>query len=304
VSTAPYREQVSLLLRVLPIIGREEAFALKGGTAINLFVRDLPRLSVDIDLTFLPLVDRVASLTAIYEALQRVANLVKRQIPGTTVHPSRRTDAPKLFIGGRGARVTVEPNVTLRGSVFPAREARTAPAVEAEFEQSVSTRILSVADLYGGKLVAALDRQHPRDLFDVKILLEAEGLTDEIRTAFVIYLASHSRPIAELLDPKLKPLDKLFESQLAGMIRAPVTCRELAATRDQLIRRLQRDLNPSERAFLISLKRGEPQWDLIPVAHMREMPAIRWKLRNVRQLATRGRQHEAAIRRLRELLKV
>ena len=303
-STAPYREQVSLLLRVLPIIGREEAFALKGGTAINLFVRDLPRLSVDIDLTFLPLVDRVASLTAIYEALQRVANLVKRQIPGTTVHPSRRTDAPKLFIGRRGARVTVEPNVTLRGSVFPAREARTAPAVEAEFEQSVSTRILSVADLYGGKLVAALDRQHPRDLFDVKILLEAEGLTDEIRTAFVIYLASHSRPIAELLDPKLKPLDKLFESQLAGMIRAPVTCRELAATRDQLIRRLQRDLNPSERAFLISLKRGEPQWDLIPVAHMREMPAIRWKLRNVRQLATRGRQHEAAIRRLRELLKV
>ena len=81
------------------------------------------------------------------------------------------------------------------------------------------------------------------------------------------------------------------------MIRAPVTCRELAATRDQLIRRLQRDLNPPERAFLISLKRGEPQWDLIPVAHMREMPAIRWKLRNVRQLATRGRQHEAAIRR-------
>jgi len=71
-STTPYREQVALLLRVLPIIGREEAFALKGGTAINLFVRDLPRLSVDIDLTFLPLVDRVAALSAIREALQRV----------------------------------------------------------------------------------------------------------------------------------------------------------------------------------------------------------------------------------------
>jgi hypothetical protein len=55
-SSMPYREQVSLLLRVLPIVGREEVFALKGGTAINLFVRDLPRLSVDIDLTFLPLV--------------------------------------------------------------------------------------------------------------------------------------------------------------------------------------------------------------------------------------------------------
>lgn len=303
-SAAPYHEQVSLLLRVLPIIGREEAFALKGGTAINLFVRDLPRLSVDIDLTFLPLVDRVAALSAIHEALQRVANLIKRQIPGTIVHASRRADAPKLFVDAQGARVTVEPNVSLRGSVFPAGEARTAPTVEAEFEQSVSTRVLSLADLYGGKLVAALDRQHPRDLFDVKILLEGEGLRDEIRTAFVVYLASHSRPIAELLDPKLKPLEKLFESQLVGMIRSPVTYRELEATRDQLIRRLQRDLSASERAFLLSLKRGEPQWDLISVAHMREMPAIQWKLRNVRQLATRRRQHEAAVRRLRDLLKV
>ena len=303
-SAAPYREQIALLLRVLPIVGREEAFALKGGTAINLFVRDLPRLSVDIDLTFLPLVDRVAALTAIHNGLERVEGLIKRQIPGTTVHASRRTDAPKLFVDGRAARVTVEPNVTLRGSVFPPREARTAPAVEAEFEQSVSTRVLSLADLYGGKLLAALDRQHPRDLFDVKVLLEAEGLSDEIRTAFVVYLASHSRPIAELLDPKLKPLEKLFESQLAGMIRSPVTCRELEATREQLIRRVQRDLSPSERAFLVSLKRGEPQWELIPVAHLREMPAVQWKLRNVRQLATRRRQHEAALRRLRELLKV
>jgi len=303
-SAIPYREQISLLLRVLPIVGREEAFALKGGTAINLFVRDLPRLSVDIDLTFLPLVGRVAALSAIHEALQRVEALIRRQIPGTTVHASRRTDTPKLFIDGRGARVTVEPNVTLRGSVFSPREARTAPAVEAEFEQSVSTRVLSLADLYGGKLVAALDRQHPRDLFDVKVLLEAEGLTEEIRTAFVIYLASHSRPIAELLDPKLKPLEKLFESQLAGMIRSPVTCRELEATRDQLIRRVQRDLSSSERAFLLSLKQGEPQWGLIPVAHLREMPAIQWKLRNLRQLATRRRKHEAAIRRLRDVLQV
>ena len=303
-SADPYREQISLLLRVLPIIGREEAFALKGGTAINLFVRDLPRLSVDIDLTFLPLVDRVAALTAIHQALQRVEGLIKRQIPGTTVHASRRTDTPKLFIDGRGARVTVEPNVTLRGSVFPPREARTTETVEAEFEQSVSTRVLSIADLYGGKLVAALDRQHPRDLFDVKVLFEAEGFTDEVRTAFVVYLASHSRPIAELLNPKLKPIERLFESQLAGMIRTAVTCPELEATRDRLIRRVRRDLSSSERAFLLSLKQGNPQWGLIPVAHLREMPAIQWKLRNLQQLATRRRQHEAAIRRLREVLEL
>jgi predicted nucleotidyltransferase component of viral defense system len=303
-STAPYREQVTLLLRILPIIAREEAFALKGGTAINLFVRDLPRLSVDIDLTYLPLGDRIAALTGIREGLQRVETGIKRQLAGTAVHASRRPDTPRLFVDAPGARVTVEPNTTLRGSVFPAREARTVAAVEAEFEQSVSARVLSSADLYGGKIVAALDRQHPRDLFDVKMLLESEGITDEFRTAFVVYLASHSRPIAELLTPKLKPLEKLFESQLAGMVRNPVTCKELEHTRHELIRRVRRDLTQQERAFLLSLKRTEPQWGLIPVPHLRQMPAIQWKLQNLQQLATRPRQHGAAMRRLQEVLQL
>jgi len=303
-NSSPYREQVSLLLRVLPIIARERAFALKGGTAINLFVRDLPRLSVDIDLTFLPLTDRVAALSAIHEALQRTEGLIKRQISGTSVRASRRPDAPKLFVEGRGARVTVEPNVIFRGSVFPPVVCRTVKEVETEFEQSVTTNVLAPADLYGGKLAAALDRQHPRDLFDVKLLLEADGFTDEVRTAFIIYLASHPRPMAELLAPKLKPLEKLFESQLAGMLRTAVTCQELEATREHLIRRVQRDLSPTERAFLLSLKRGEPQWELVPVPHVREMPAIRWKLRNLQQLATRARQQEAAIRKLRDVLQI
>jgi predicted nucleotidyltransferase component of viral defense system len=303
-STAPYREQVSLLLRILPIIAREEAFALKGGTAINLFVHDLPRLSVDIDLTYLPLGDRIAALTGIREGLQRIETGIKRRFAGTTVHASRRADTPRLFVDAPGARVTVEPNTTLRGSVFQAREARTVAAVETEFEQSVIARVLSAADLYGGKIVAALDRQHPRDLFDIRMLFQGEGISDEIRTAFIVYLASHSRPIAELLDPKLKPLEKLFQSQLAGMIRNPVTCRELEEARNQLIRRVQQDLTSKEREFLLSLKRAEPRWDLIPVAHLREMPAIQWKLRNLQQLAKRARQHGAAIRKLREVLQL
>jgi len=126
-SATLHREQVSLLLRVLPILAREEVLALKGGTAINLFVRDLPRLSVNIDLTFLPLVDRDAALTAIDAALQRAGSAVKRQIPGASVRASKRLDAPKLFVEARGARVTIEPNATLRGSVFPAQESMSLP---------------------------------------------------------------------------------------------------------------------------------------------------------------------------------
>jgi predicted nucleotidyltransferase component of viral defense system len=213
VSAPLYREQVILLLRVLPIIARVSAFALKGGTAINLFVRNFPRLSVDIDRAYLPLGDRVAALSAIHDGLRRIAQTVEWQLPGVTVHESRRPDIPKLFIDARGARIKVEPNTVFRGSVFTPLMSRTVPEVEAEFERAVTTPTLSVADLYGGKIVAALDRQHPRDLFDVKLLLEAEGITKEIRTAFVVYLASHARPMAELLMPRLKPIAKIFESE-------------------------------------------------------------------------------------------
>ena len=145
-SSMPYREQVSLLLRVLPIVGREEVFALKGGTAINLFVRDLPRLSVDIDLTFLPLVERNEALVGIRDALQHIAAAIKNQIPEATVNASPRLDAPKLVVGALGAVIKVEPNATLRGSVYPPNVRRTTPTVETEFEQSVSVSVLSEAE--------------------------------------------------------------------------------------------------------------------------------------------------------------
>ena len=300
-SSMPYREQVSLLLRVLPIVGREEVFALKGGTAINLFVRDLPRLSVDIDLTFLPLVERNEALVGIRDALQHIAAAIKNQIPEATVNASPRLDAPKLVVGARGAVIKVEPNATLRGSVYPPSVRRTTPTVETEFEQSVSVSVLSEADLYGGKLVAALDRQHPRDLFDTKLSL-AEGLTDEVRMAFVVYLASHGRPISEILDPALKPLQKLFDGEFAGMTRAEFTCRELEDTRAQLIHLLRSDLTQAEREFLLSIKRAEPRWDLIPVPHLRQLPGIKWKLKNVEELAKRTQDHHAAIAKLKRVL--
>ena len=59
--SSSYKAQVDLLLRILPFVAKEENFALKGGTAINLFVRDMPRLSVDLDLNYLPFDNREAA---------------------------------------------------------------------------------------------------------------------------------------------------------------------------------------------------------------------------------------------------
>jgi hypothetical protein len=76
---SPFYAQVELLLRVLPLVGKEKEFALKGGTAINLFIRNMPRLSVDIDLTFLPVVDRDTTFRQIGEGLTRI----KQRIEGS-----------------------------------------------------------------------------------------------------------------------------------------------------------------------------------------------------------------------------
>jgi hypothetical protein len=76
----PYFEQVELLVRVLPVVGKSKCFTVKGGTAINLFYRDMPRLSVDIDLVYLPLKSRE-------ESLLDISKVFETDFIGMTVDP-------------------------------------------------------------------------------------------------------------------------------------------------------------------------------------------------------------------------
>lgn len=292
---SPYFKQAQLMLRAMPHVIAEECFALKGGTAINLYVRDMPRLSVDIDLTYLPLEPRNTALANISDALRRIATAIRKTVPGATVHESRPRGAQlvsKLSVSTAEATIKIEPNLVLRGTVYASVERELSEQAEMLFELSATANTLDDADLYGGKLCAALDRQHPRDLFDVKILMENEGITDEIRTAFILYLASHDRPMSELLDPNLKDFRQVFDREFAGMATEDVTCEELMAIRDQLIQTLGNTLTDNERQFLVSIKQGQPDWKLIPVAGIDQLPAIRWKLLNIRKM-TRKKQTES-----------
>ena len=159
-----YVAQVRLLLSTLQDIANENVFALKGGTAINLFYRDMPRLSVDFDLTYPPVADRQSSLTEIDDALGRIVAAITRRNPRVEAHRAvggGNADT-RIMVSDGQAQIKIETFPIARGAVYPARTTIASEAVT-ELFGFVEATVLAFEDLYGGKLAAALDRQHPRD---------------------------------------------------------------------------------------------------------------------------------------------
>lgn len=288
------------MLRCMPFVAQENCFALKGGTAINLFVREMPRLSVDIDLTYLPLESREISLANISEALKRIKASIEKNIQGSKVQETKiggqESRTTKLVVAHDGQAVVIEPNEVLRGSVYGSEVRTLAAKAENVFEMTTKIAVLKLSDLYGGKLCAALDRQHPRDIFDVKLLLENEGITEEIRKAFIVYLIGHDRPINELIDPSRKPLEKIYETDFVDMAEVPVSLEELQKTREEYIQILK-NFTEDEKQFLLSVKSGNPNWDLLGVAGVEKLPSVQWKLLNIKRMS--ADKHKKSI----ELLK-
>ncbi len=284
--SSTYKAQVDLLLRVLPYVAKEKIFALKGGTAINLFVRDMPRLSVDIDLTYLPLDSRSEALKNIQEGSQRIKADLEKNAPDVIVHtvPLNGETDVKLNVQGKNAQIKVEVNTITRGNVFPTKLIQIVDSVQDEFGKFAAINVVSLAELYGGKICAAIDRQHPRDVFDVKLLLENEGITDEIWDGVKIGLISHYKPISELLSPVLKDQKSAFDNQFAGMTSVEFSYHDYQQTRATLIGSLQTRLTEDDKKFLLSFEQGEPAWDLVPHPILKDLPAIKWKLLNIRKL--------------------
>jgi predicted nucleotidyltransferase component of viral defense system len=287
-----YRQKAVLLIRVLPFVAEEACFAMKGGTAINLFVRDMPRLSVDIDLTYLPVADRKTSLAEIDAAMRRIAERIQKSLPGSRVTSSKLKDAKiisKHFVELDGVQIKIEVTPVLRGCVYAPEKQSVSEAVEAAFGFA-EIQIVSFADLYGGKLVAALDRQHPRDLFDVRDLLANEGISDELRKAFVVYILSHNRPMAEVLAPTRQDITQEFERGFEGMTQNPVTLNELLQAREDLIAEVVGKMPAEHRRFLASFKKGKPEWELLGIPHIETLPAVQWKIQNLAAMDSKKRQ--------------
>jgi predicted nucleotidyltransferase component of viral defense system len=280
-----FEAQVALLVRVLPYVATETCFALNGGTAINLFVRDLPRLSVDIDLVYLPIEDRETSLIGIRSALSRLAQKIRKAIPDTVVTHSANADGTLVLVRQRNAQIKIEVTPVLRGTVHPTELKTVRPIVEEQFGFA-EIQVVSFADLYAGKLVATLDRQHPRDLFDVQHLLANEGIDKTLYQTFLAYILSHNRPVHELLQPRLKDIRQAFEREFVGMTISDTSLEMLLATREQLVAEISSRLDETSKLFLRSFHAFRPDWNIIGSPAIRNLPAIRWKLMNLERLQT------------------
>lgn len=278
-----YIDQVKLLVEVLPVLADEPRFALKGGTAINLFEHDLPRLSVDIDLTWLPVGDFAKDSELIADSLATLGETLRSGPMRLQVQASANQGAPiNRLIASRGlARVKIETSPVMRGTVHPVRSMTVRPAVEAAFGFA-QMQVLHFADLYAGKLAAALSRQHPRDLFDMGPVLEQERLDVMLWQTFLIYLTCSPKPAADMLAPA-EPRDFMatFTDHFQGMTAEPISAEALLATRDRLLVRMRELLDETSCRFLMSIEFERPDFDLLGMPQAATLPAIRRKLDNL-----------------------
>jgi len=294
-----FHQQATLLLDILPVVFRDKRFAIKGGTDINFFIRNVPRLSVDIDLTWLPMEDHETAIGNSDRALRLLSLEIERIFPTVNILPGRISKTEylnRLIVRKDNVRIKIEPNLVFRGTVYPVVEKMLTQQAQDLFKKAVRVQTLSSAEVYAGKICAALDRQHPRDLFDIKLLFENEGFTDSIKKAFIVYLISHNRPIVELLNPNRLDLGKTFELEFRGMAFEPVSLTQLIETRERLISVINRSLTIDEKRFIFSVKQGQPDWKRFPLEHIRDLPAVQWKLYNIRRMGKD--KHRRALEKL------
>lgn len=301
-----YRDQVSLLIKTINLVAKEECFALKGGTAINLFFFDMPRLSVDIDLTYTPFDDRDTAFANILEALSRIKKDIEKSIPSAkaSLNNMGRGMDSKLIIKNNKTTIKIEVNTIMRGHIFPTKLMPICGAAQDEFGEFAAIKVMSKKEVLGGKICAALDRQHPRDLFDIHYLLQNDGIDENIKQGFLIALLSGNRPINEMINPNKIDQQTTFKEQFEGMTLRPFSYQDYDQTRGILIKTIQDVLTKEDKKFLTSFKQCEPKWNLAPAEKIQELPAVRWKLMNIKKLLKSDpKKHEEQLEALKKALK-
>ena len=274
-----YHKQVALLLSVIPEIALDPRLALHGGTAINLFDRDMPRLSVDIDLTYVIIEDRETSFTNISAALSNIKSRIEKRLQGSRVE--HKVELHKLLVSHNDAMIKIEVSQIVRGILGAVTEKILCKKAQEKFDTFCSINIVPNGQLYGGKVCAAMDRQHPRDIFDVKQLLQKEGFTKEIKEGFLFRLLSSERSIQDVLFPNLQDQRLALANQFAGMSEELFTNEEYEFIREKLIKTVQASITEEDKQFILGFKNCIPDWSSY---NFEAYPSIKWKLQNLEKI--------------------
>jgi predicted nucleotidyltransferase component of viral defense system len=274
-----YHKQVALLISVIPEIALDHRFALHGGTAINLFDRDMSRLSVDIDLTYIPIEDRETSFTNISVALTNIKSTIEKRLQGSRVE--HKVELHKLLVSHNDAIIKIEVSQIVRGTLGAVTEKMLCKKAQEKFDTFCSINIVPNGQLYGGKVCAAMDRQHPRDIFDVKHLMQREGFTKEIKEGFLFRLLSSDRSIQDVLFPNLQDQRLAMSNQFAGMSEEDFSYEEYEFVRATMIKTVQASITAEDKLFILGFKDVIPDWSIY---NFEAYPSIKWKLQNLEKI--------------------
>lgn len=290
---------MALLIRIMPLIYKIKDFAVHGGTAINLFVRNMPRYSVDIDITYLPVKNREESMQEINNYLIAIKQQIEKAVPGIRV--THKPAILKLFCSKGDALVNIEVNGIKRGIIGEVEELELCEKAQSEFNMSCRARVVPFSLLYGGKIAAALGRQHPRDLFDYKYM-EIDSF-DKIKNGFIFYLLGSEKPLIESLQPNPIDQHEALNNQFKGMTDIPFEYADFEAARNELKETVLNNINEIDREFLLTFENGIPEWNKCCIGDLQVFPAIKWKLKNIKNLKeTNPEKFKVGINKLQKFL--
>lgn len=250
-----------------------------------MFHNNLPRLSVDVDLTYIPIEDRDASILNINKGLFKIAQEIeklnlKANIIGNDIQK-------KISCYNHNTQIIIEPNYILRGTVFLPERKEICISLKKQFG-NISITTLSYEEVYAGKLCASLDRGHPRDIFDVYYLYKNGEITDGMVKCFIVYSLCHnSKSIYGLLNGKTRhqnnEIKKLLETSFYGMTNISFTMEDYMRTQIKLREDLKKKIL-SYKNFINNFYNLTVDIKNAPFKNFYDLPGVKWRMLNLEKL--------------------
>lgn len=207
---------------------------------------------------------------SINQKLQDVKSSIEKSIPGIIV--KHKPEVLKLLCTLGDATVKIEVNGTKRGIIGSPVDLPICEKARNEFSMGCKARTVSFGQLYGGKITAALSRQHPRDLFDCKFM-EIDSF-EQVKDGFLLCLLGSDKPIIESLQPNAVDQSEALENQFEGMTDIPFTYTDYKEARENLLELVNGNLNNTDKEFLLSFEAGVPDWDKCFAGDLSAYPSV------------------------------